>query len=84
MEACISCGKPLGNEDIVGDLKRNYCIYCRRTDGEMKSFEEKWDEYLKKVKLLTGYSDKFSKKLVFGILKKQPAWKASIKKMEEE
>lgn len=39
---CISCGMPMlsPSDHAMGDESLEYCLYCARPDGEMKTYEE--------------------------------------------
>ncbi len=39
---CIVCGMPMvKKEDFpLGDLTKDYCVWCARPDGTMKSYDE--------------------------------------------
>ena len=42
MKQCIACSMPMEKDQdfAKGDRKKDYCCYCARTDGSMKSYEE--------------------------------------------
>jgi hypothetical protein len=41
-QTCISCGMPMRTteEHAASDPSKNYCCYCAREDGQMKSYPE--------------------------------------------
>ena len=47
---CISCGMPMETpaQHAMGDVSKQYCIYCAHPDGSMQSYEER-------VEGMTGY-----------------------------
>ena len=42
MKKCICCGMPMNkkNDFAMGDESKDYCVYCAKEDGSMKSFDE--------------------------------------------
>ena len=42
MKTCIACSMPMEKpEDFaMGDVNKDYCHYCAKADGSMKSYEE--------------------------------------------
>ncbi len=79
---CISCGMLLYNpEDYpMADTKKNYCKYCARPDGTLRSFDEVLDivtTFFQKTQVLNPEA---AHQTAFAVLSKNPAWKEYIKK----
>ncbi len=79
---CISCGMPLRTKEDYpkGDESKNYCKYCARPDGSMRSFEESIEGmagFLEKTQGLTGET---ARKAAISALIKNPAWKDKANK----
>lgn len=73
---CIACGMPMKDIDdfAMGDVAKDYCIYCARLDGSMQSFEEK-RESLTEFMIKTQGLDKYvAFKIAENMMKKLPAW----------
>jgi len=74
---CISCGMPMreSKDFPLEDTEKEYCVYCTRADGSLKSFEEALQGM--KQFLIHTYNmdvDDAGKKAIED-LKKNPAWK---------
>jgi hypothetical protein len=39
---CIACGMPMEKKEdfAMGDASKDYCLYCARPDGSMRSYDE--------------------------------------------
>ncbi|MDR2203533.1 MAG: zinc ribbon domain-containing protein [Nitrososphaerota archaeon] len=77
MKNCISCNMPLNGEldfALRGEVKE-YCIYCSRADGSMKSFDEAKESMIKYVIKTHDLTPKEAEKGVLIVMKKLPAWK---------
>lgn len=78
--SCNSCGMPFAKAEdhALGNPKNEYCIYCTREDGTLKSYEE----------ILTGMAEflvssqaidkSASLKIAEETLKSLPAWSAKV------
>ena len=73
---CESCGMPMVKpEDFGGkDTSNKYCIYCTYENGELKSFEEKWEDMTAFITKTTDLSAENARKMAKENLLKQPAW----------
>ena len=76
---CISCGMPMkeSKDFPLEDASKDYCVYCARADGSLKSFEEALQGM--KQFLIHTYNmdvDDAGKK-ANEHLKNNPAWKDS-------
>lgn len=42
MKTCIACWMPMekAGDFAVSDTGKDYCVYCARPDGTMKSYDE--------------------------------------------
>ncbi|MBI5417190.1 zinc ribbon domain-containing protein [Candidatus Poribacteria bacterium] len=73
---CICCGMPLRTKEDYpdGDESKNYCKYCARPNGSMKSFDEAvvgMAGFLESTQGLTGET---ARKAAISALTKNPAW----------
>lgn len=77
MKICIACGMPMKNpEDFaMGDVGKDYCIYCARPDGTMQSYEEKLESMTGFIVRTQGLDEAAAKKAAEGMLAQLPAWK---------
>lgn len=77
MKMCISCGMPMKDKSdfAMGDNNKDYCVYCARTDGSMKSYQEKLEDMTQFVIRTQGLDETAARNAVKGILIKLPAWK---------
>lgn len=77
MKTCISCGMPMkeASEFAGGDLSKDYCIYCARTDGSMQSFDEKKVGMIRFIMKTQGFDEKAAIQMAESNMKKLPAWK---------
>jgi len=76
-EVCISCGMPLRSKDDypLGDTSKDYCKYCAREDGSLKSFDEAVVGMAAFLERTQGLKGDAAKKAAFNYLIKMPAWK---------
>ncbi|MEY8351854.1 zinc ribbon domain-containing protein [Lachnospiraceae bacterium 54-53] len=77
MKVCIACGMPMEkNTDYPGgDMGKDYCIYCAKSDGTMQSFEEKKAGTIRFVMKSQGFDEKAAEKIAEAGMRKLPAWK---------
>ncbi|MDR0850628.1 MAG: zinc ribbon domain-containing protein [Christensenellaceae bacterium] len=80
MKKCIACGMPLNGPDdyALGDTKKNYCKYCSRKDGTMKSYEETLEGTIPWAMKEYGITEEQARKQIPEYLKTLPAWKDKI------
>lgn len=74
---CIACGMPMTQiaDYPRYDISKNYCKFCAKTDGSMKSFDEKLAELT--LRFITSHMMEYTiaKETAGIILRKLPAWK---------
>ena len=74
---CISCGMPMQTleEHALKDATKDYCCYCARPDGTMKSYDEAlvgMSGFLKKTQ---GLDDAAARETARAMMAKNPAWR---------
>ena len=80
MKKCICCGMPMNkkNDFAMGDESKDYCVYCAKEDGSMKSF----DEAVEGMAEYMSESEKIDKNffiiIVLEYMKSMPAWKENF------
>ena len=77
MKTCIACGMPMekASDFPGGDEEKNYCIYCARPDGTMRSFEEAKAGMVGFIMKTQGFDESAALKIALNSMKKLPAWK---------
>ncbi|RKS87534.1 putative zinc ribbon protein [Orbus hercynius] len=77
MKMCIACGMPMTKiADYPSyDISRNYCKYCAKSDGTMKTFNEKLADLTLRYTQYHSMNYAVAKQTATVILKKLPAWK---------
>jgi hypothetical protein len=72
---------PLNNklDFALNDEAKEYCIYCSRSDGSLKSFEEVKESMIKYVIKTHDLTRKEAEEGVLIAMKKLPAWKNNFK-----
>ncbi|MCL2321202.1 MAG: zinc ribbon domain-containing protein [Oscillospiraceae bacterium] len=72
----IACGMPMKDIDdfAMGDITKDYCVYCARPDGSMQSFEEKRDSLAEFIVKTQGLDKDVAFKTSENMMKKLPAW----------
>ena len=77
VKKCISCGMPLREKSDypLGDTSKDYCTYCARPDGSMKSYEEAKEGMTGFIMKTQGFDKKAAEKAAVEMMKKNPAWK---------
>ncbi len=76
-KACISCGMPLREKSDypLGDTSKNYCLYCAREDGSLKSYDEAKESMTGFIMKTQGFDKTAAEKAAVEMMKKNPAWK---------
>ena len=86
MKTCIACSMPMEKaEDFaLGDINKDYCRYCARKDGTMKSYDEtleysvKWAQENENYKMM-GFkkrpTESEARKAIIAHMSTLPAWK---------
>lgn len=77
MTTCISCGMPMeeAKDFALEDTTKNYCVYCARPDGTMKSYEEAKAGMIHFITKTQGIDSSVAEKSAIHALKNLPAWK---------
>jgi hypothetical protein len=74
---CISCGMPLQlTKDFpLGDQSKDYCVYCARPDGSMKSYEEALEGMVEFMARLKDLEEEAAREAARQYMATMPAWK---------
>ena len=77
MKTCIACGMPMEKDGdfAMGDRNKDYCAYCARPDGTLKSYEEMVEHTVPWAMKEYNISEEEARKQVPQYLKTLPAWK---------
>jgi hypothetical protein len=77
MTTCIACGMPMTKPEdhAMGDVSRNYCIYCAKPDGSMQSYREKLKSMSGFIIRTQGLDEKAARNAAKEMMAKLPAWK---------
>ncbi len=73
---CVSCGMPMAKKEefAAGDTTRNYCCYCARPDGSMKSYDEALTGMTGFLVRTQGIDEKAAKAAAKQMMATMPAW----------
>lgn len=77
MKTCISCGMPMTKpaDFPLGDESKDYCIYCARPDGSLKSYPEALEGTTKFLIRTQGLDKDEARRIAIRTMAKFPAWK---------
>lgn len=80
MKKCICCGMPMNkkNDFAMGDESKDYCVYCAKEDGSMKSFDEAVEGMVEYMSESEKIDKNFARKKVLEYMKSMPAWKENF------
>ena len=80
MKKCICCGMPMNkkNDFAMGDESKDYCVYCAKEDGSMKSFDEAVEGMAEYMSESEKIDKNFARKKVLECMKSMPAWKENF------
>lgn len=80
MKKCICCGMPINkkNDFAMGDESKDYCVYCAKEDGSMKSFDEAVEGMAEYMSESEKIDKNFARKKVLEYMKSMPAWKENF------
>ena len=80
MKKCICCGMPMNkkNDFAIGDESKDYCVYCAKEDGSMKSFDEAVEGMAEYMSESEKIDKNFARKKVLEYMKSMPAWKENF------
>ena len=75
-KSCISCAMPMETIENYpnGDTTKTYCVYCARTDGSMKSWDEVVVGYTAWLQEAQGLDADEAREQAIAALKQCPAW----------
>lgn len=78
MKTCIACGMPMKTEaeHAMGDVEKDYCVYCARPDGTMQSYDEKLDSLTSFIVRTQGLDQQVAQTAAKEMMLRLPAWKA--------
>ncbi len=74
---CISCGMPMEKKEdfAMGDPERDYCLYCARPDGSMRSYDEALVGMTGFLVRSQGLDEKAARETARQAMAGLPAWK---------
>jgi hypothetical protein len=74
---CISCGMPMDKKEdfAMGNAERDYCLYCARPDGTMKSYDEALVGMTGFLVRSQGLDEKAATETARQMMTSLPAWK---------
>ncbi len=77
MKICIACGMPMIKEEefAMGDISKDYCVHCARSDGSMQSYDEKLESMAGFIIKTQGFDRKAAREAARGMMRKLPAWR---------
>ncbi len=80
MKDCISCGMPMTKPEhfAAGDVTRDYCVHCARTDGSMQSYDEKLASLAAFIMKTQGFEEHAAKASARDMMTRLPAWKGRV------
>ena len=80
MKKCICCGMPMNkkNDFAMGEESKDYCVYCAKEDGSMKSFDEAVEGMAEYMSESEKIDKNFARKKVLEYMKSMPAWKENF------
>ena len=80
MKKCICCGMPMNkkNDFAMGDESKDYCVYCAKEDGSMKSVDEAVEGMAEYMSESEKIDKNFARKKVLEYMKSMPAWKENF------
>ena len=73
---CIACGMPMrsAEEHAMKDVSKDYCHYCARPDGSMRSYDEALVGMAGFLKKTQGLDDAAARETARQMMAKLPAW----------
>lgn len=80
MKKCICYGMPMNkkNDFAMGDESKDYCVYCAKEDGSMKSFDEAVEGMAEYMSESEKIDKNFARKKVLEYMKSMPVWKENF------
>ncbi len=80
MKICIACGMPMKKpaDFAMGEIEKNYCVYCARPDGMMQSYEEKLVSLTDFIIKTQGLDRQVAVTASRNMMSRLPAWKDGL------
>lgn len=77
MKICIACGMPMAKpEDFaLGDVSKDYCVHCARSDGSMQSYAEKLESLTGFIVKTQGFDARAARASAADMMARLPAWR---------
>lgn len=77
IKKCIACDMPMEkpSDFAAGDITKNYCHYCAREDGSMKSYEEWLEGNIPWAMKEFNLTEQEARDQGIAFMKNMPAWK---------
>ncbi len=77
MKICIACGMPMEKpaDFAKGDERKDYCVYCAKPDGSMKTYEEALEGMTNFMVSTQGIDPQAARAAAKDAMAKLPAWK---------
>ena len=74
---CISCGMPLEKAEHfpLGDESKEWCVYCARPDGSLKSYDEALAGMSDFIVQTQGLDPEAAREAARSLMATMPAWK---------
>lgn len=81
VKRCIACGMPMkeAEEFAMGDIEKEYCVFCARPDGSMETFEEKRIGLTEFIVKTQGLDRTVAFHAAESMMEKLPAWRDYFK-----
>ena len=76
MKTCIACGMPMKEpkDFAMGDVEKDYCVYCARPDGTMQSYTEKLEGMTAFIVKTLGLDESAARSAAKDMMSRLPAW----------
>jgi hypothetical protein len=75
--SCISCGMPMEKDadHAMSDPSKEYCLYCARPDGSMKSYDVALVDMAGFITRTQGIDGEVARSTAAAAMANLPAWK---------
>ena len=75
-KTCISCGMPMRTKEEfpLGDTSKDFCVYCARPDGSLKSYDEALNGMTNFMVSTQGLDTTVARETAKSMMAKMPAW----------
>jgi len=76
MSTCVACGMPMETpaDHAMGDLSKDYCRYCARPDGSLRSYDEAVEGMSQWMVRTQGLDPAVARRMAVESLDRLPAW----------